>query len=80
MKQRMRPKLGALDIDYEVLYNAFYKNQTRPYMTQHGDIYHEGKEYQVKMRVYKPGRVSPALRSALGVPDTSPPPWLQNML
>ncbi len=31
------------------------------------------------MRSYKPGRLSPELRHALGIPDNSPPPWLINM-
>ena len=31
------------------------------------------------MRGYKPGRLSPDLRQALGIPENSPPPWLINM-
>lgn len=31
------------------------------------------------MRKYKPGKISPQLRGALGIPDNSPPPWLINM-
>lgn len=71
--------MGKIDIDYGILHDAFFKYQTKPKLSTHGDIYHEGKEYEIKMRVYKPGKVSPSLRHALGIQDTSPPPWLINM-
>lgn len=79
MKERMTPKMGKIDIDYQILHDAFFRNQTKPMLSKHGDVYYEGKEYKVKMRVYKPGRVSQDLRHALGLPDNSPPPWLMNM-
>ena len=79
MKERMQPKTGKLDIDYQILHDAFFKHQTKPRLTIHGDVYYEGKEYEVKMRVYKPGRISPDLCHALGIPESSPPPWLINM-
>lgn len=31
------------------------------------------------MRKYKAGKMSAALRNALGIPETQPPPWLINM-
>jgi len=31
------------------------------------------------MRIYKPGKISPDLRHALGISETVPPPWLGNM-
>jgi len=31
-------------------------------MTGHGDIYYEGKEDEVKMKAYKPGKISDELR------------------
>lgn len=79
MKERMQPKTGKLDIDYQVLHDAFFKHQTKPRLSVHGDVYYEGKEYEVKMRVYKPGRISADLCHALGIPESSPPPWLINM-
>ena len=79
MKERMQPKTGKLDIDYQVLHDAFFRYQTKPRLTVHGDVYYEGKEYEVKMRVYKPGRVSADLCHALGIPESTPPPWLINM-
>ena len=79
MRERMNPKLGRLDIDYQTLLDAFFKYQTKPKMTIHGDIYHEGKENELKMRVYKPGSLSDELKMALGMPDGCPPPWFINM-
>jgi len=79
IRERMNPKLGKMEIDYQVLHDAFFKYQKKPNLTIHGDIYFEGKEYEIKMRKFKPGKVSPELRAALGIPDTSPPPWIINM-
>jgi splicing factor 3B subunit 2 len=79
MRERMQPKMGKLDVDYSVLHDAFFKNQTKSKLTTHGDVYYEGKEYELRMRPYKPGRLSPELRAALNIPENSPPPWLINM-
>lgn len=48
-------------------------------MTIHGDIYFEGKEEEFKNKNYRPGKISPSLRQALGIADYCPPPWLINM-
>jgi splicing factor 3B subunit 2 len=79
MREKMQPKLGKMDIDYQVLHDAFFKYQTKPKLTIHGDVYYENKEYEVKMRIYKPGRISEKLRVALGISENSPPPWIINM-
>lgn len=44
----MNPKLGKIDIEYEVLHDAFFKYVTKPKLTIHGDMYHEGKEEDIK--------------------------------
>lgn len=75
----MNPKLGRMVIDYSVLHSAFFKYQTKPYLTKHGDMYYEGKEFEVKLREKTPGRLSEELRQALGMQDNAPPPWLMNM-
>lgn len=79
LRERMNPKLGKIDIDYEVLHDAFFVHQKKPHMTIHGDIYFEGKEDEVKMRSYKPGKISAELRRALGIGDNTNPPWLVTM-
>ncbi|KAH1242940.1 Splicing factor 3B subunit 2 [Glycine max] len=61
--------MGKMDIDY----------QTKPKRTSLGDLYHEGKEFEVKLREMKPGMLSHELKEALGIPEGAPPPWLINM-
>jgi splicing factor 3B subunit 2 len=46
-RERIRPKMGKIDIDYQVLHDAFFKFQTKPKMSIHGDLYYEGKEFEV---------------------------------
>ncbi|CAB3397555.1 unnamed protein product [Caenorhabditis bovis] len=81
MRERTRPKLGKIDIDYQKLHDAFFKWQTKPPMTKMGELYYEGKEMEAMMRDKKPGELTDELRIALGMPIGSnaykfPPPWL----
>lgn len=81
MRERVRPKLGKIDIDYQKLHDAFFKWQTKPRMTIHGDLYYEGKELETRLKDKKPGELSDELRMALGMPtgpnaNKCPPPWL----
>ena len=34
----MQPKMGKINIDYQILHDAFFKFQTKPKLTQHGDM------------------------------------------
>jgi splicing factor 3B subunit 2 len=34
-------QMGRMDIDYQVLHDAFFKFQTKPRLTIHGDLYYE---------------------------------------
>ncbi|XP_063221936.1 splicing factor 3B subunit 2 isoform X2 [Bacillus rossius redtenbacheri] len=81
MRERARPKLGKIDIDYQKLHDAFFKWQTKPRMSIHGDLYYEGKEFETRLKEKKPGDLSDELRTALGMPTglsahKVPPPWL----
>ncbi|EFA06003.1 splicing factor 3B subunit 2 isoform X1 [Tribolium castaneum] len=81
MREKTRPKLGKIDIDYQKLHDAFFKWQTKPKMTIHGDLYYEGKEFETRLKEKKPGDLSEELRTALGMPvgpnaNKVPPPWL----
>ena len=81
MREKVRPKLGKIDIDYQKLHDAFFKWQTKPRMTGHGDLYYEGKEFEIRLKEKKPGDLSDDLRTALGMPvgpnaHKVPPPWL----
>ena len=40
-RERVRPKMGKLTIDYQKLHDAFFKWQTKPKMSIHGDLYYE---------------------------------------
>merc|ERR1712038_1553843 len=84
MREKVRPKLGKIDIDYQKLHDAFFKWQTKPRMTYHGDLYYEGKEFEIRLKEKKPGDLSDDLRTALGMPvgpnaHKVPPPWLISM-
>ncbi|GIX64879.1 PSP protein [Babesia caballi] len=79
MREKVRPKSHRMDINYQILHDAFFKYATKPAMTRYGDLYYEGKEMELRMRHYRPGRMSERLRKALGVGDNAPPPWLINM-
>ena len=80
-RDKMTPKMGKIDIDYQVLHDAFFKYQTKPKMSRHGDMYYEGKEFEVDHKEKKPGVFSAELLAALGMQEdgSSPPPWLINM-
>lgn len=80
-RERVRPKLGKLTIDYQKLHDAFFRWQTKPRMTIHGELYYEGKEFETRLKDRKPGDLSDELRIALGMPIGPgklkfPPPWL----
>ena len=78
-RDKLQPKMGKIDIDYQVLHDAFFKYQKKPRMTGHGDLYYEGKEFEVDLKSRKAGMLSKELIQALGMQDVAPPPWLVNM-
>ena len=119
MKEKMQPKMGKIDIDYQVLHDAFFsigpfsrllppshafsrllppshafsrllppsqvlhdaffKYQTKPRLTKHGDVYYEGREHEASLREKRPGVLSTELVGALEMETGGPPPWLVNM-
>ncbi|KAK3631237.1 hypothetical protein LTR56_017012 [Elasticomyces elasticus] len=78
-RERVAPKMGKLDIDYQKLYSAFFHRQTKPSLTRYGEVYYEGKEYETNLRHLRPGELSEELKEALNMPPGAPPPWLINM-
>lgn len=62
-----------------MLHDAFFKFQSKPRLTRHGDVYYEGKEFEVSLREKRPGVLSEELRKALQIPEGGPTPWLVNM-
>jgi len=79
MRERINPSMGKMDIDYQVLHDAFFAKQTKPRLTLYGDLYYEGKEFDVEMKEKRPGFISKELREALGMIEGHPPPWIENM-
>lgn len=77
-RERVQPKMGKLDIDYQKLYEAFFRFQTKPELTRYGEVYYEGKEYETNLRHLRPGELSDELKEALNMPPGAPPPWLIN--
>ena len=77
-RERVQPKMGKLDIDYQKLYEAFFRFQTKPEMTRYGEVYYEGKEFETNLKHLRPGELSEELKEALNIPPGAPPPWLIN--
>ena len=78
-RERVQPKMGKIDIDYQKLHDAFFKFQTKPPVTEFGEMYYEGKEFETSLKEKKPGDLSPDLVEALSIPPLAPPPWLISM-
>ncbi|KAF2491605.1 DUF382-domain-containing protein [Lophium mytilinum] len=78
-RERVQPKMGKLDIDYQKLQDAFFRRQTKPEMTRYGEVYYEGKEYETNLKNMRPGELSEELKDALHMPPGYPPPWQINM-
>ena len=68
LQERVQPKMGKIDIDYQVLHDAFFKYQTKPVLTGHGDVYFEGKEFEVPPAPPAPLNASEAAASAAAAP------------
>jgi splicing factor 3B subunit 2 len=77
-RERVSGKIGKLDIDYQRLYDAFFRFQSKPTLTRFGEVYYEGKEYETDLRHLRPGELSDSLKEALSIPPGAPPPWLIN--
>lgn len=85
-RDRVQPKMGRLDIDYQKLHDAFFKHQAPPLLLGFGHVYFEGRELgdvnETLIANIKPGVLSAPLRAALGMPEHDtrvPPPWIQVM-
>ena len=91
-RERTRPKMGKINVDYQALYDAFFVHMKRPSLTSHGDIYYEGKENEFGGGIhggkskFVSGSLSNKLKIALGIEEDNstgagplPPPWLLSM-
>jgi len=80
-RDRLQPKIHKLEINYEIMRDAFFKYQTKTKMSRWGEIYFEGKEFEFVEQCKQPGMISEKLKEALGMGSNGqiPPPWLINM-
>ncbi|KAM9895966.1 hypothetical protein OXX69_010827, partial [Metschnikowia pulcherrima] len=84
-RDRVQPKMGRLDIDYQRLHDAFFKHQTKPRVLAFGEVYSEGREtsdqHLKEVARMRPGRISKALRAAVGMSENEAvaPPWITVM-
>ncbi|MBN3326535.1 SF3B2 factor, partial [Atractosteus spatula] len=74
MREKVRPKMGKIDIDYQKLHDAFFKWQIKPKLTIHGDLYYEvGRVGQVSLgacwSAATPGRETPLLQATRRLPQ-----------
>lgn len=90
MRERIQPKVGQLDIDYNKLYDAFFKYQKKPMMLKFGELYTETTNnddliFKDKVSKMKVGRLSKRLRVALGMITedgkiiSKLPPWYNKL-
>lgn len=90
MRERVQPKAGQLDLDFDILHDAFFKHQKKPPLLKFGECYTESfnnenvllKEQVSQFRV---GVLSRRLKIALGMIDedgtikSRVPPWYWRM-
>ncbi|VEU19336.1 DEKNAAC100665 [Brettanomyces naardenensis] len=85
MRERVQPKMGQLDLDFNKLYDAFFKYQTKPELLGYGELYREGMQdtehiNEYRASKYRPGQMSDELQKALGMRTGSEaPPWVGRM-
>ena len=70
-RERVQPKMGKLEVDYQKLYDAFFRFQTKPPLSIYGETYYEGKEFETKFKERKPGDLSQELKEALAFYKTA---------
>jgi splicing factor 3B subunit 2 len=82
-REQVRGKMGKLMLDYDAMYDAFFKSRYRPPMSGHGQVFDEERERErasAGQRRIVPGLLSTRLRAALGMrTPLAPPPWLFQM-
>eukprot|EP00835_Amoeboradix_gromovi_P001108 NODE_44_length_28780_cov_0.148496.p5 type:complete len:421 gc:universal NODE_44_length_28780_cov_0.148496:23850-25112(+) len=80
VRARLHGKIHKLEMDYQLLHDAFFKKQEKPQMTKYGECFYEGKEFELKIKAQRAGgELSDELKRALGMGPKDPPPFLYNM-
>ncbi|GAB7365025.1 hypothetical protein MBLNU230_g5806t1 [Neophaeotheca triangularis] len=78
-RERVQGKTGKVDLNFQKLYDAFFRLQTKPQFSTFGEVYFEGKENEKNFDHVKPGQLSEELQASLNMPPGAPPPWLVTM-
>ncbi len=90
MRERVQPKSGQLDLDYDKLHDAFFKYQRKPPLLKFGECYTESFNnddivLREKVSQIRVGVLSRRLKIALGMIDEEGtvksriPPWYRRM-
>ncbi len=53
-RERVQPKMGKMDIDYQKLYDAFFKFQSKPHLSAYGDTTTKAKSTRLSTRTSDP--------------------------
>lgn len=88
MRERVQPKSGQLDLDYEKLYDAFFRYQKKPFLLKFGRLFNENMniddlKFKETFSQIEVGTLSRNLKFALGMVDDAGnvlnelPPWYQ---
>lgn len=72
MREKVRPKMGKIDIDYQKLHDAFFKWQTKPKLTIHGDLYYEVRAFMAQPNVFLCGGGEQQGQEGAILTDSSP--------
>lgn len=78
-KDKVNPKIGKIEFKYKLLYEAFFLKQTKSKLTNVGEIYYEGKDFERSLKKFQPGRLTDRLKAALGMTENCIPPFILNM-
>ncbi|ADM12637.2 splicing factor 3B subunit 2 [Encephalitozoon intestinalis ATCC 50506] len=76
VREKLYPKLGKSLVDQRILYEAF-SIEEKPHLSSYGEFFKPGTDYFIKKS--SSGTMSVELMEALGIDNTTPPPWLFKM-
>ncbi|KAF7683707.1 Pre-mRNA-splicing factor [Astathelohania contejeani] len=71
--RKLYPKMAALNVDNQKLYDCFFSERITPFLTKLGTVLVD------QMLIRPPGAISQELREALGIKKRESPPWIDKM-
>ncbi|TBU08819.1 subunit 2 of splicing factor 3b [Hamiltosporidium magnivora] len=79
LREKLYPKTGKCFVEYQKLYDCFFKHPNEIEYLRFGELFRPGIEMEKKIKLNVPGRISKNLMNVLGIDKTLPPPWIFNM-